>query len=170
MGDSPSAPFGSAQGEPSGRSWRGRSANDGLPSLRAAAARGLALVALILILPPQPLPLAIPQAFRTAQDKTAQKEYDVAAAALENAAARLPYDGYVAYRAGIAEISAQHFDAAIRHLLVSAAIEGWTPTKRIALGDAYLGRGDRVVALVQWELARKDTPDDDGLLVRLANN
>ena len=172
MGDSPSAPSGSAQGEPSGRSWRGRSANDGLPSLRAAAARGLALVALILILHPQPLPLAIPQAFRTAQDKTAQKEYDVAAAALENAAARLPYDGYVAYRAGIAEISAQHFDAAIRHLLVSAAIEGWTPTKRIALGDAYLGRGDRVVALAQWELARKDAPAsrDDGLLVRLANN
>jgi tetratricopeptide (TPR) repeat protein len=168
MGDSPSAPFGSAQGEHSGRS--GRAANDGPPSLRAAVARGVALVALILLLHPQPLPLAIPQAFLTAQEKTVQKEYAAAAEALEDAAARLPYDGYVAYRAGIAEISAKHFDAAVRHLLVSAALEGWTPNKRIALGDAYLGQGDRAVALAQWELARKDEPDDDGLLVRLANN
>lgn len=170
MDDSPSASSGSASGEPSGRSWRGRSAGDGLPSLRAAVARGLALVALVLMLQPLPLPLALSQAFRTAQDKTTQKDYDVAADALEDAAARLPYDGYVAYRAGIAEISAQRFDAAIHHLLVSAALEGWTPARRIALGDAYLGHGDYAVALAQWELARKDTPDDDGVLVRLANN
>jgi tetratricopeptide (TPR) repeat protein len=136
---------------------------------RAALARA-ALIALIFLFRPLPFPSAIPLAFRTAQEKSAQKDYAAAASALEDAAQRLPYDGYTLYRAGIAHISAQNFDLAARHLLVSAALDGWTPTKRTALGDAYLGLGQREVALAQWELALEDAPEDDGLLVRLANN
>jgi tetratricopeptide (TPR) repeat protein len=131
--------------------------------------RGLALIALLLLLAPQPVPLPIPEAFRTAQAATIRQDYEAAAHALESAAERLPYDGYVAYRAGLAHISARQFDSAIRRLLISAALDGWTPAKRIALGDAYLGQGNRIEALAQWELVLKDAPDDDGLLVRLAN-
>jgi len=139
-------------------------------SASGAWPRALILVGLILLFNPQPVPRAIPEAFRAAQTATAQQDYAAAADALAGAAARLPFDGYAAYRAGIAEISAKRFEAAARHLLASAELEGWTPTKRIALGDAYLGLGRREEALAQWEVARSDAPNDDGLLVRLANN
>jgi tetratricopeptide (TPR) repeat protein len=135
-----------------------------------ALARGLLLIFLILLFNPQPISLAIPNAFQLAQTATARQDYTTAAQALANAAARLPYDGYAAYRAGLAEISDRQFESAVRRLQTSAAIEGWTPTKRVALGDAYLGLGDRAAALAQWELALADLPDDDGLLIRLANN
>ncbi len=145
------------------RRARPRSASD-------ARLRAVALVGLILLLNPQPFPLAIPADFRAAQTATTQKNYAQAADALADAAIRLPFVGYAAYRAGLADISAQRFDSAIHRLRVSAALDGWTPAKRVALGDAYLGHGDRALALAEWELARSDLPNDDGLLVRLANN
>jgi superkiller protein 3 len=54
------------------------------------------------------------------------------------------------------------------HLIQAAAIAGWNPARRVALGDAYLGAGDRAAALAQWEAARPALPQDDSLLARLA--
>ncbi len=136
---------------------------------RPAFARvGLALVALVC-LQFQPLPSAVADDFRAAQTALAQQQYDLAADALADAAARLPYVGFVAFQAGLAEISARRFDAAIQHLLASAALDGWTPARRVALGDAYLGLGDPEAARRHWELALQQTADE-GLLARLAAN
>lgn len=128
------------------------------------------LLAAALLFNPLPSPLSLPEDFRAAQTFTAQQDYASAADALADAAARLPYDGYTLYRAGLADISAERFDTAVRRLLTSAALDGWTPTRHIALGDAYLGQGNRDFALAQWEMALADLPEDDGLLARLANN
>jgi tetratricopeptide (TPR) repeat protein len=133
-------------------------------------ARSAALLAVILILSPTPFLHPIADAFRAAQAATERQDYITAAHALKDAVDRLPYSGYVAYRAGLADISAKQFDAAARLLQISAALDGWTPTKHVALGDAYFGLNRRDDALQQWERALKDLPDDDGLLARLANN
>jgi len=140
-----------------------------MPDRPALLRSALAVIALLL-LRPQPFPLAIAEDFHTAQTATLQKNYDAAADALADAARRLPYVGLIAYRAGLAEISAQRFDAAVRHLLISAALDGWTPAKRIAVGDAYLGLGDRASALKHWVFALEARPEDDGVLARLANS
>lgn len=132
--------------------------------------RGAALVVVVLLLNPTPFLQAIPDAFRAAQTATEQQDYISAAHALKEAVDRLPYSGYVAYRAGLADISAKQFDAAARLLETSALLDGWTPTKRIALGDAYFGLDRRVEAIRQWELALEDVPEDEALLARLANN
>jgi tetratricopeptide (TPR) repeat protein len=135
----------------------------------AAPARSVVVVALILIAGFQPGVLAISRDFQIAQAATGSKNYAAAADALADAAARLPFSGYAANRAGLAEISAGRFDDAIRHLFLAAALDGWTPARRIALGDAYLGKGDTQSALAQWERALADDPKDDGLLARLSN-
>jgi tetratricopeptide (TPR) repeat protein len=117
----------------------------------------------------QPGVLAIGRDFQTADTATAAKNYVAAADALSDAAARLPYSGYAAGRAGLAEISAGRFDDAIRHLYAAASLDGWTTARRVALGDAYVGKGDLKSAVAQWELALAADPNDDGLLARLAN-
>ena len=135
----------------------------------ATLARAVLLVALVLMVGFQPGVSAIARDYETAQTATAAKNYAAAADALTDAAARLPYSGYAANRAGLAEISAGRFDDAIRHLFVAAALDGWTTARRVALGDAYLGKGDMNSALTQWETALASNPNDDGLLARLAN-
>jgi tetratricopeptide (TPR) repeat protein len=132
--------------------------------------RALAALALILLLGLQPVPLAVTAAFRSAQSAAARQDYAAAADLLASAAARLPYDGSLVYRAGLADISAERFESAVERLQSAAALDGWTPARRVALGDAYLGLGDRASALAQWELALEDLPEDDGLLARLANS
>jgi tetratricopeptide (TPR) repeat protein len=118
----------------------------------------------------QPVVGRIAEAMAAAQAATERQDFNAAADALAEAAARLPYSAYAQHRAGLAAISAGRFDAAIRHLHAAAALEGWTTTRRIALGDAYLGRDDLPGAIEQWELALADNPQDDALLVRLARN
>ncbi len=134
-----------------------------------ALGRGVVVVVIILIAGFQPGVLAISRDFETAQAATAAKNYAAAADALGDAAARLPYSGYALGRAGLAEISAARFDAAIQHLFAAANLEGWTTARRVALGDAYLGKGDTAAAIAQWETALAANPNDDGLLARLAN-
>lgn len=147
-----------------------RASRSGAVSAPAAAlARAILVVALVLIAGFQPGPLAIQRDYRSAQAATTAKNYAAAADALADAAARLPYSGYAANRAGLAEISAGRFDEAIRHLFIAAALDGWTTARRVALGDAYLGKGDNNAALAQWEAALAADPNDDGLLARLAN-
>ena len=137
-----------------------------MPKRPALLRSALALIA-ILLAQPQPLPPAIAEDFRAAQTATAQQNYSLAAAALADAAARLPYAGFVAYHTGLAENAAQRYSAALRHLLTSAALDGWTPAKRVAVGDAYLGLGDRASAEQYWELALQSNADEE-LLARLA--
>jgi tetratricopeptide (TPR) repeat protein len=139
----------------------------GLPA--AALARGVLVLALLLIAGFQPGVLGISRDYQMAKAATASKNYGAAADALADAAARLPYSGYAANRAGLAEISAGRFDGAIRHLFTAVALDGWTTARRIALGDAYLGKGDAGSALAQWETALAEDPNNDGLLARLAN-
>jgi tetratricopeptide (TPR) repeat protein len=139
-------------------------------SERLPLMRGLALVLLVLLLDVQPGPLALLKDFEPAQTASARQDYAAAAVALAEAAARLPYAGYVVYHAGLAEISAGRFDSAVQRIQTAATLDGWTPARRVALGDAYLGLGDHPAALTQWELALKDLPLDDPLLARLANS
>ncbi len=127
------------------------------------------LVGLVLLaLAASPVPLALRADFSTAQAARAAQHYAVAASALADAAERLPYVGQVAYQAGLAEVAAGQFAIAISHLRASATLEGWTPEKRAALGDAYLGQGDPSAATEQWALALKERPTDTALLQRLA--
>ena len=135
----------------------------------AVLARVVLLLALVLVAAFQPGVAAISRDYQTAQTATANKDYATAATALADAAARLPYSGYAANRAGLAAISAGHFDDAIRHLFRATALDGWTTARRIALGDAYLGKGDAASAVTQWETALAADPQNDGLLARLAN-
>jgi len=139
-------------------------------SPRSLIVRGGLLALVILILNPTPFLQPIPDTFRAAQTATEQQDYISAAHALKDAVDRLPYSGYVAYRAGLADISAKQFDAAARLLETSAILDGWTPTKHVALGDAYFGLDRRIEAVRQWELALDDLPEDEALLARLANN
>ncbi len=139
--------------------------------MRAPAAwRGIGLLVLILLSGAQPALLPIAEALRAAQAATANQDYAAAADALTDAAARLPYAGYAAYRAGLADVSAQRYAEAVAQLQTAAALSGWTPTLHTALGDAYLGQGLREAALEQWNSALAEKPQDDGLLARLANS
>jgi tetratricopeptide (TPR) repeat protein len=141
------------------------------PALRLGPlGRGLLVLAALLWLAPQPVLRPIAAAFQAAQAATAAEDYAAAADALAEAAARLPYDPYSNHRAGLSEISAGRFADAIRHLTLAASQDGWTPTRRVALGDAYAGLEDVENARAQWELALAETPDDDALLARLANS
>jgi len=135
----------------------------------AVLARTALVLAVILLAGFQPGLTAIARDFATAQTATSAKNYAAAADALSDAAARLPYSGYTASRAGLAAISAGRFDDAIRLLNDAASLDGWTAAHRVALGDAYLGKGDAASAVAQWELALPADPSDDGLLARLAN-
>ncbi len=140
------------------------------PPTRSAVLRAAVLVLALALLGPQAAVLVVAQAVRSAQDATAAQDYAAAADVLGQAAARLPYDGYLAYRAGLAEISAGRFADAIRHIQASAALDGWSTLRHIALGDAYAGLHDTASALAEWELARGAEPDNDAILARLANN
>jgi protein O-GlcNAc transferase len=129
--------------------------------------RGLIVLGLLLMAP-APWPNALWADFRTAQAAEARKDYAAASDALADAAARLPYVGPVAYQAGLAELAAGRYSLAAGHLQASAAIDGWTPDKHTALGDAYAGAGDTASAAGQWSQALKDRPTDAALLQRLA--
>jgi tetratricopeptide (TPR) repeat protein len=128
------------------------------------------VLAAVLWIAPQPVLRPIAAAFRTAQDATAAAGFDVAADALAAAAARLPYDAFTNHRAGFAAISAGRFSEAIRYLSRAAELDGWTPARRAAMGDAYAGLQDSANARAQWALALAETPNDDTLLARLANS
>jgi tetratricopeptide (TPR) repeat protein len=122
----------------------------------------------LLLLAPLPWPLALGEDFRTAQAAAARKDYAAAATALADAAERLPYMGSVVYQAGLAELAAGKYEPAIQYIQSAAALDGWTPDKRVALGDAYSGHGDQNAAADQWSQALKDRPTDAALLQRLA--
>jgi len=141
----------------------------GMSYSAAVGARAVVLLALLALAGFQPGVLAISRDYQAANAATANKDYATAATALADAAARLPYSGYAANRAGLAEISAGRFDDAIRSLFRATDIDGWTTARRVALGDAYLGKGDAASAVSQWETALATDPTDDGLLARLAN-
>lgn len=132
--------------------------------------RAVWLLLAVLWSAPTPFLQPIAAAFERAQAATSAEDYATAADALANAAARLPYSAYANHRAGLSEISAGRFSDAIRHLLKAAQVDGFTPTRRIALGDAYAGLDDAAKAREQWALALAETPDDGALLARLANS
>ncbi len=132
--------------------------------------RRAVLALCLLLLAPAPLPLALSEDFRAAQAAQAAHNYGGVADALSDAAARLPYVGSVVYQAGLAEISAGRYQQAVHHLSQAANQDGWTPDKRIALGDAYAGLGKQDAATEQWALALKERPKDAALLQRLAAN
>ena len=139
------------------------------PAPALGLVRALIVLAAVIGLGVQPMLLPVARNAAAAQAASGLQDYGAAADALSDNAARLPYDGLAVNRAGLAEISAGRYDAAIRHILVAAALIGWTPARHIALGDAYAGKHDSASALAQWELARAETPNDDALLARLAN-
>ncbi len=140
------------------------------PSAWAAWLRAALLLAAVALLGLQPVVLPIAQEWLAAQAATAAADYPTAAEALADVAARLPYSGVAQHRAGLAAISAERFDVAIRFLKAAAALDGWTATRHTALGDAYFGQGNTKSALAEWEMALAASPEDDALLVRLANN
>ncbi len=140
---------------------------------RAAGAglvRGGLVVLGLLTLSPQAGLVPVAEALRRADALTAAQDYAGAADAAGNAAQRLPYDGNLMLRAGLADISAARFESAIQRLNRVGGLLGWTPFRRVALGDAYFGQGDREAAIAQWEIALRDLPDDTALLRRLAEN
>ncbi|MBC8081716.1 MAG: hypothetical protein H7Z21_00765, partial [Hymenobacter sp.] len=57
----------------------------------------------------------------------------------------------------------------LKHVIISGEQVEALLANRSERGDAYQGIGDGEAALAQWELARAQTPEDDGLLARLAN-
>jgi tetratricopeptide (TPR) repeat protein len=128
------------------------------------------LCACLLLLAPAPWPLALVEDFRVAPAAQAGRNYTAAADALSDAAARLPYVGAVVYQAGLASISAGRYQQAVGQIELASTLDGWTPEKRIALGDAYFGLAKRDAATEQWALALKDRPTDAALLQRLATN
>jgi tetratricopeptide (TPR) repeat protein len=136
------------------------------PLWRRRAVLGVCL----LLLAPAPWPLALVEDFRAAQAAQASRNYAATADALSDAAARLPYVSAVVYQAGLAEISAGRYQQAVEHLWLASSQDGWTPDRRIALGDAYFGLGKRDAATEQWALALQDRPQDTALLQRLATN
>lgn len=139
---------------------------------QAALRRGAVALLLLLLLSPSALPLAVPAAFRRAEQAAQAQDYAAAADALGNAAERLPYDGFVVYRAGLADLAAGRYASATAQLQRAAVLNGWSPALRAALGDAYFGQDDREAALAQWEQALADLPDAAGrdtLLSRLAD-
>ena len=129
---------------------------------------GLALVLLMLGLAPQPISQPLALDFVRAQTARAANDSVLEADLLSDAAARLFYDGDLALRAGLAQLAAGFYDSAIRSIQRSAALDGWTPAKQVALGEAYFGQGDLAQAIAQWEQARSLLPADPGLLTRLA--
>ncbi|MCS6909573.1 MAG: tetratricopeptide repeat protein [Anaerolineales bacterium] len=131
--------------------------------------RLIALLTALTLLGPQAAPVGIAELLRHADATTAQQDYAAAADALAEAARRLPYDAKLVQRAGLAEISAGRFDSAIARLQSAAALSGWTPGLRVAVGDAYLGKGDRAAAIAHWEEALAELPSEDALLARLAS-
>ncbi|MGQ0602984.1 MAG: tetratricopeptide repeat protein [Anaerolineales bacterium] len=133
-----------------------------------AALRLIALLAVLLVLSPNAVPLAIPEAFQRAALAERNGDAAAAASALNEAAQRLPNDGAVAYRSGMADLAAQRFNSAALRLQRAAELTGWTPALHLALGDALAGSGDRAGALAQWEAALQAAPTDDALLTRLA--
>jgi tetratricopeptide (TPR) repeat protein len=139
-------------------------------SARAALTRAALSLVVLLLLGAQPIVLPIAQDWLTAQAATAATDYPAAADALADMAGRLSYSGYAQHRAGLAAISAERFDDAIRYLKAAAALDGWTAVRHTALGDAYFGQGNTAAALAEWEAALIQLPNDDALLVRLANN
>ena len=146
---------------------RARTTRASPPALTIA--RGLLLVTAVVLAGVQPALLPVARDLQVAQTATAAKNYAAAADALSNAAARLPYASDLVNRAALAEISAGRFDDAIRDLFAAADLDGWTAARHVALGDAYLGKGDASSALAQWEQALTGAPKDDALLARLAN-
>lgn len=133
--------------------------------------RAAALIAALVVLSPNALPVPVPAAFQRAERAAAAGEWAAAADALDEAAARLPYDGYSAYRAGLANLAAGRYADAAQHLQTAAALSGWDAARRTALGDARHGLGDSAAALDQWEQALALTTEAagrDALLTRLA--
>lgn len=138
-------------------------------STPSAGLRVVVLFAALTLLGPQAAPLGVAESLRRAEAATAQQDYAAAADALAEAARRLPYDAKIVQRAGLADISAGRFDSAVARLQSAAALSGWTPGLRVAIGDAYLGKGDRAAAIAQWEEALAELPNEDALLARLAS-
>lgn len=134
-----------------------------------AGLRVIALFAALALLSPQAAPLGVAESLRRAEAASAQQNYAAAADALAEAARRLPYDAQIVQRAGLADISAGRFDSAVARLQSAAALAGWTPGLHVAVGDAYLGQGDRAAAIAQWEEALAELPNEDALLARLAS-
>jgi len=134
----------------------------------SAGLRVIVLFAALTLLSPQAAPLGVSEALRRAEAATARQDYAAAADALSDAVSRLPYEATIIQRAGLADISAGRFDSAVARLQRTATLSGWTPGLRAALGDAYLGRGDRTAAIAQWEQALAALPNEEALLARLA--
>lgn len=130
--------------------------------------RAALLIAALLLLRPSPVPENIADAFRRAATAAEAGQFAAAADSLNLAAAHLPDDPETLYRAGAADLSAGRFDSAARRLQRAGDRGGWTPARRVLLGDAYLGQGDRDAAVMQWEAALAELPDNDAILSRLA--
>lgn len=140
------------------------------PSPVGAFLRAALLLGAVLLFGPHPALQAITTALRSAEAATAQNNFTAAATLLHAAAQHLPYDPPILYRSALADVSAQQFERAVQKLEQVAAIEGWSPTRRIALGDAFLGLNQRTKAIEHWELALTEAPGDPALLTRLATS
>ncbi len=105
--------------------------------------RAAALIAALVVLSPNALPVPVPAAFQRAERAAAAGEWAAAADALDEAAARLPYDGYSAYRAGLANLAAGRYADAAQHLQTAAALSGWDAARRTALGPPWINGSRR---------------------------
>lgn len=137
-------------------------------AVRSAALRAGLLVLAILASAAQPSVVPLVAALRAGDAAAAQHDYPAAADALAEAAARWPYSAALLFRTGLAELLAGRFEAAQTHIETAAALDGWTPDRRLALGDAFWGQNNPAAAVAQWELARSDRPPDADVLERLA--
>jgi len=138
------------------------------PILKHPGLRAGLLIAALLALSPSPWPADLADAFRRAEAASAAGQFAAAADALNMAAARLPDDAETLERAGAADLAAGRFESAVRRLQRAGDLGGWTPARRVRLGDAYQGLGDPAAATEQWEQALNELPDNDAILSRLA--
>lgn len=87
---------------------------------------------------------------------------------LRRAALRLPWDSALQQQTALAELAAGNYAEAARRLQTLGQVAGFSPTVRVALGDALAAQGQMTLALAEWEQARLSLPNDAELTYRLA--
>lgn len=127
-------------------------------------ALGIAGLAVLLL---RPQPTWLPLVEHAAEVQQAGSVLDVADLLIEDAA-RQPWSAARQQNAGYASLALEDYAAAEAYFRVAVALDGWTPERHRAMGDAYLGLGEQDAALEQWEIAFEAGLDNTGLLQRLA--
>ncbi|RME90753.1 MAG: tetratricopeptide repeat protein [Anaerolineae bacterium] len=131
-------------------------------------ARVLGVLFLLLVLVSAPSTLLGLQDVQQADRAWRAGLYEVSATHYQNAARRLPWRGDLWERAGLAALRAGQPDRALDFLQRADRSAGLSPEGRLALGDALWQEGNRLQALKTWETLHADGFLSEDLYRRLA--